>query len=310
MKLSVALATYNGEEFIIKQLESVLDQSMKIDEVIIHDDRSKDNTVAVVEKYIKDNNLEDIVKISVNEVNLGYASNFISALDETTGDLIFFCDQDDIWVPGRVAEMVDIMNANDNIKLLCSEFACFVDSEDALSVPKWETKKFLGDKTVEHITWKPNNIFIGAQGCTMCLRREFYNDIKNYWYKGWAHDEFVWKLALCMDGLYMYHSATLNRRLHANNVSLKKMRDIEKRIMFLEELLKSHEATLKFAKDHNLSAKQIKLLNRNIKATKLRIDLMKDKKYFNVFKLTICYFNCYHKSRSIPVELLMAIKDK
>ncbi|MDE6698650.1 MAG: hypothetical protein K2J91_04145, partial [Lachnospiraceae bacterium] len=47
---------------------------------------------------------------------------------------------------------------------------------------------------------------------------------------------------------------------------------------------------------------------RNIKATKLRIELLKDKKYFNTVKLVLFYFNCYHKSRSIPVELKMAVK--
>ncbi|MDE6208721.1 MAG: glycosyltransferase [Lachnospiraceae bacterium] len=308
MKISVAMASYNGEKYIEEQLDSILSQTMPVDEIIICDDKSKDNTVKVVEEFISKKGVSDIINISVNEENLGYASNFISAVKKTTGDLIFFCDQDDIWTDSRVEEMVHIMEENKKIMTLGSEFSSFVSSPDAPSVPKWESKKYKNNKALEKVKFKPENIFIGAQGCTMCIRRSFFERIERYWYPGLAHDEFVWKFALCMEGLYMYHSYTLNRRLHSDNVSLRKMRDLEKRVGFLEDLLKSHETTLKFAKDINLNRKKIKLFERNIKATKLRIELLKDKKYFNTVKLVLFYFNCYHKSRSIPVELKMAVK--
>lgn len=308
MKISVAMASYNGEKYIEEQLDSIISQTMPVDEIIICDDKSKDNTVKVVEEFISKKGMSDIINISVNEENLGYASNFIRAVRKTTGDLIFFCDQDDIWTQSRVEEMVHIMEENKAIMTLGSEFSSFVSSKDAPSVPRWESKKYKNDKTLEKITFKPNNIFIGAQGCTMCIRRCFFEKIESYWYPGFAHDEFVWKFALCMDGLYMYHSFTLNRRLHSDNVTMHKMRDLEKRVKFLEDLLRSHEAALKFAKDIKLNKNRIKLFERNIKATKLRIELLKDKKYFNTVKLILFYFNCYHKSRSIPVELKMAVK--
>lgn len=308
MKLSVAMASYNGEEFIIEQLESILSQSVKIDEIIICDDRSKDNTVKVVEEYIAKNGLESIVNISVNPENLGYASNFMAAVSKTTGDYIFFCDQDDIWVENRVRDMIDIMEKNKKIMMLGSEFESFRDADDAPEVPKWEQKMYKNDKSLEHKHFDKKNIFIGAQGCTMCIRRSFIDKIMPYWYKGFAHDEFVWKFALCMDGLYMYHANTLKRRLHSNNVTMHKMRNLDKRIKFLKDLLDSHNATLKFAKDLKINKKNIRILERNIEATKLRIDLLEKKKYFNTFKLLFKYFDCYHKSRSIPVELMMAIK--
>ena len=75
---------------------------MPVDEIIICDDKSKDNTVKVVEEFISKKGVSDIINISVNEENLGYASNFISAVKKTTGDLIFFCDQDDIWSPEKI----------------------------------------------------------------------------------------------------------------------------------------------------------------------------------------------------------------
>ena len=299
MKISVAMATYNGADFITEQLQSILNQTKQVDEVIICDDRSKDNTVEVIEKFVADNNCADKIKIWVNEKNLGYASNFIKALRKTTGAYVFFCDQDDIWIENRVEKMLENMEENPSIMLLGSEFTSFSSSSDAPSVPKWEQKMYTNDQSIERLSFSPENIFIGAQGCTMCMRRDFLNIIDKYWYEGWAHDEYVWKLALCLDGLYMYHSYTLKRRLHSNNVTMRKMRDVKKRIIFLEELLKSHKQTYQFAKDIGLSKDKLKLLDRNIKATNLRIELLRDKKYFNTIKLLFGYFNCYHKSRSI-----------
>ena len=101
IRTSVAMATYNGAEYVVEQLESIRTQSMPVDEVIIHDDRSTDDTVAIVEKYIREHGLERTWKVSQNPKNLGYAANFIGAVKETEGEYIFFCDQDDIWVPDR-----------------------------------------------------------------------------------------------------------------------------------------------------------------------------------------------------------------
>jgi hypothetical protein len=88
------------------------------------------------------------------------------------------------------------------------------------------------------------------------------------------------------------------------------MRDVHKRVKFLEDLLQSHIHTLRFARDNNLDKKRIRLLERNIKATELRISLFKEKKYFNSIILMLLYSDCYHKRRAIPVELYMAFKNK
>ena len=82
-----------------------------------------------------------------------------------------------------------------------------------------------------------------------------------------------------------------------------------KRIQFLENLVKSHEATLKYSLDIGEDKKQKELLEKNIEATRLRIGLMQNRKYFNVFPLVLKYMDCFHKKRALPVELYMAIKQ-
>ncbi|MBO6239416.1 MAG: glycosyltransferase family 2 protein [Butyrivibrio sp.] len=306
-KISVALATYNGEKYIQEQLKSILRQTLKVDEIIICDDISSDNTEEVVKKFIRDNALENRIDFKVNEHNLGYASNFIKALRQTTGDYIFFCDQDDIWVDDRVENMVRILKENPDVLMIGSEFEPFKSSDDAPDVPGWELSKFKNDGSLEKLYFNSENIFIGCQGCTMAMKRSFLDEIDKYWYTGWAHDEYVWKLALSMEGLYFYHKVTLKRRLHSSNVTLHKEHEKEKRLKYLTDLLKSHEKTLEFIKSQNCDKEKIKLLKRHIKATNLRINLIKNRKLLNSL-LLLGYMDCYHKKRSIPVELVMAMK--
>ena len=307
-KVSVAMATYNGASYIKEQLDSIMSQTRAVDEVIICDDCSKDNTVAIVKKYIQQNQLQSKWRIEINKKNLGFGSNFIQAVRRTTGELIFFCDQDDIWVKDRIEVMEALMEDHPEILMLGSEYEPFESTQDAYKASAKDLAAFKNDHTIEHVKLQAKSIFIGNLGCCMCIRRGFLNQIMPYWYEGWAHDEFVWKLALCLDGAYVYHGITLRRRLHSANTSMGKMRDRIKRVKFLEELLKSHEATLRFARDHRMNEKAIQLIERNIMSVQLRIGLLKDRKYLNTIQLCMKYYKYYHSQKSIPVELYMAIK--
>lgn len=305
--ISVAIATYNGEKYIEQQLLSILEQTRSVDEVIICDDRSGDGTVELIQEFIREKGLEDKFIFSVNEENLGYASNFVNALRKTTGDYILFCDQDDIWVPDRVEKMIGVLESHPEAELIGSEFEPFKCSEDAPDPHKWELATFRNDESLEKLSFNSANIFIGCQGCTMAMRRSFLDAVDSYWYKGWAHDEFVWKLALCRDSLYFYHKVTMKRRLHSTNVTLHTEHENEKRLKYLRDLKKSHERTKKYVLENGGDKEKIALLDRHIKATQMRINLIENKKLLNFFRL-FAYTDCYHKMRSIPVELMMAFK--
>lgn len=87
-KISVAMTTYNGSKYIIKQLDSLKNQSRKIDELVICDDCSTDNTVELVNDYIKSNNLEGW-NIYSNENNLGFINNFKQVIKKLPVILFF-----------------------------------------------------------------------------------------------------------------------------------------------------------------------------------------------------------------------------
>src|SRR5205823_8200339 len=90
-----ALATFNGERFLRQQLDSLAVQTLLPHELVISDDHSTDSTVAILEGFAGSSPFP--VRINSNEERLGFADNFLAAAARCSGDLIAFCDQDDIW---------------------------------------------------------------------------------------------------------------------------------------------------------------------------------------------------------------------
>ncbi len=308
MKTSVLMTLYNGEAYLIEQLDSIRNQTRVPDEVIICDDGSKDNSVSMVQEYIHKYGLEDSWRLYINEKNLGYANNFCNGMKYTQGDIVFFCDQDDVWYECKLEEMSRIMEDNAKIKLLCTEFDPFICSEDAPSIPAQFMRYMTGSGLVEQLALNEKTIFIGSEGCVMSIRKDFFEDILEYHFDGWAHDEFVWKMAVVSGSCYYYHKPMIKRRMHSANVSKQKMHDIKKRIGFLERLLVSHNKMLEYGCSIGINNADKSLIKKNIEAAELRIGLLKDKRYVNFVKLAFCYRKNYQSRKSIPVELFMAMK--
>jgi glycosyltransferase involved in cell wall biosynthesis len=115
-RISIALATFNGEKYLLEQLFSFQKQTRQPDELIICDDCSTDSTVAIANKFAEKAPFE--VKILINGVNLGFAQNFSRALQSCSGDIVFLSDQDDVWLPSKINEMLLRFSANPEVQLL------------------------------------------------------------------------------------------------------------------------------------------------------------------------------------------------
>lgn len=102
--VSVVMATYQGELFIGKQLESILTQTYTHLEIIIVDDGSTDRTYAILEEYAAK---DPRIRLFKNEKNIGYIKNFEKGLLLATGDLIAPSDQDDIWLPEKIEVLIN-----------------------------------------------------------------------------------------------------------------------------------------------------------------------------------------------------------
>ena len=311
VKISVVIASYNGAEYLVEQLESIRTQTLPPDELIICDDRSKDNTVEVAETYIKEHKLEGSWRITVNEQNMGYADNFDHAAKQATGDLIFFSDQDDVWNLDKIEIMTKIMAEHPECKVLCTDYVPWYTGENAPQAPKSVMDRMPDNGALETVRLKKKSVYIGALGCCMCVRREFYTDICSYRFSGWAQDDRMWKMAQCEPGgCLILHRNLIKHRIHGNNTSTYgKYHTVERRVKLFSEMLEAEKQMLKYLEDKKADKKDIKLINKHISMMGKRIDLIQNRKLLKTVPL-IGYLSYYERKKSYLVEIYMALKSK
>lgn len=125
--ISVCMATYNGVAYIEEQVNSILVQLRKNDELIISDDSSTDGTTELLLRIQK----RDKRVILLDGPKLGLIKNFENALNKVRGDVVFLADQDDVWLGNKVSIMLAELNSFD---LIVSN--CFVTDEKLNSRPE------------------------------------------------------------------------------------------------------------------------------------------------------------------------------
>lgn len=157
MKVSVCIASFNGEKYINEQIDSILCQLSSEDEIIISDDGSTDSTISLILKF------NDKRIILIREKPLGSPIlNIERALIRARGDIIFLSDQDDVWLPEKVIKMV---GALDNANLVFSD-AIIVDKDLNKLRDSFFNKKFLCTGFFNNLLF---NNYLGA---TMAFRKE------------------------------------------------------------------------------------------------------------------------------------------
>lgn len=170
--VSVVMATYNGEKYICEQIDSILNQSYPIYELIIQDDCSTDSTPDICRKYEE---AHPNVHFYQNKHNLGFNDNFRTAAMRATGDFIALSDQDDVWYRDKIDRQISAIGDND----IC--FCCHLRGKDrkhsVYVTPQYSLEALL---------------FTGFAGHTMLLRRIFVQNSNNW--INYIH--YDWSLAI------------------------------------------------------------------------------------------------------------------
>lgn len=143
--VSVVLCTYNGEKFIREQLDSILNQTYPVDELIIQDDGSNDDTLDIIREYQKKYSQ---IKLYCNESPLGFNYNFSTAFRKASGDYIASCDQDDIWRKDKIEVLIKHIRDN---KLIFHNSLLFTSTIDSI----------IGVKNPSHIVY--NELFLALK---------------------------------------------------------------------------------------------------------------------------------------------------
>jgi len=158
-QVSVCMAAYNGAQFILIQIRSILDQLEASDELIIVDDCSSDRTCELVESLG-----ESRIHLIRHSRNLGVTQTFEDALRTASGSIIFLSDQDDIWLPDKVTTVLQAFSLNPDITLVISD-AAMIDQD---GVKRSESHYALRGRFKDGFL--ANVIQCKYLGCTMAFR--------------------------------------------------------------------------------------------------------------------------------------------
>jgi glycosyltransferase involved in cell wall biosynthesis len=116
--LSVAVITYNQTNYIAQTLDSIIEQRHNyLYEIIVGEDYSTDGTRDILLKYKE--RYPDIIKLILNESNLGLIKNYFNVISQCSGKYIMQCAGDDYWLPGKVSTQITFMEDNPDVGLCC-----------------------------------------------------------------------------------------------------------------------------------------------------------------------------------------------
>lgn len=220
MSISVALCTYNGAEYLSQQLDSLLAQQRLPDEIVVFDDASKDGTWDLAVAFA-DRASERGIQVSLhrNSVNIGYVANFTQALLATCGELVFLCDQDDVWHADKISRFAEEFERRPDLLMLhsdadlvdeagaslhCTLFSAFeISREELEGVHKGDAFAVLVKRNI-------------VTGATMAIRRSviaYGNEVP----PGWIHDEWLAMSAATQGRVDCLETPTIDYRQHGNN---------------------------------------------------------------------------------------------
>lgn len=219
--VSVCMATHNGAAHVEHQLRSILSELCAGDEVVVVDDASSDDTVAIVEAVG-----DERVRVIRQPVNRGYVRTFEAALQAARGDILLLADQDDEWVPGRRAVLAEAAEADgvaaSNLELMGSGHPL----PAPLSGRPWRLKA----ATSRQRRRNELRILAGAApyfGCAMAVRRDMLSVIAPFPpFLGESHDLWIATVANAAGRMRHVEAVTVRRRIHSSNASSAKPRGI------------------------------------------------------------------------------------
>jgi len=214
-KISVAMTTYNGRAFLREQLDSILAQSRQVDELVVCDDGSADDTVGILEEFAAAAPFP--VRVAVNERNLGSTKNFEKAMSLCIGDIIALCDQDDVWLPRKIEILENTFLANDGCGMVFTD-AMAVDEANNPQGKLWAWFKF--DKKKQKMLRRGDGLrlFVAGNvvtGATAAITKSFFEEAAPFPDR-FVHDRWLAIVAVSKGKLFFSDAVTINYRRHAS----------------------------------------------------------------------------------------------
>lgn len=216
--IDILLATYNGEKYISEQIDSILNQTYKDFRVLIRDDGSKDNTVAIIKEYQK--KYPDKISVIVDDIHCGSsASNFMQLTKYATAEYVMYCDQDDYWLNNKLKvtlkkiREIEERVGNENPVLV---FATYKPVDGELKDMNTDE----GKNQVAAYNLKLNRLLVQnyVTGCLMMANKALYSIAGDYSEEILMHDWWFALIASAMGEIHHISDVTMLYRQHGGNV--------------------------------------------------------------------------------------------
>lgn len=205
--VSIAMATYNGEKYLVEQLDSIINQTHKNIELIIIDDCSIDGTVEVIQSYQK---RYPFIRLHQNPVNLGIVKSFEKSINLCSGDYIALSDQDDIWCLNKIEVLLRHIGNN----LLIHSDAALIHSDGT----NLASSHFMYSKKPKNNTFYDYLLINNVTGCTTLFSKELVQiafPIPDDFY---IHDHYLALIASFYNRIFLLDEQLVYYRQHSNNI--------------------------------------------------------------------------------------------
>lgn len=213
--ISVALCTYNGENFIEEQIQSILRQTMPVDEIVVCDDGSKDTTISIIRCIAEKTKVR--IRIFKSEKALGVKKNFRKAIELCEGNYVFLSDQDDIWLPHKVETIMEWFTKHPNMSVVFTD--AYLVNEHGVRYEKRTQYQGVGFRKFQQDMFCNGHgleVFMMANratGATMAFKKESVELREEDW-GAVLHDEYITVKALIKDELGVILEPLIEYRQH------------------------------------------------------------------------------------------------
>jgi len=281
-KVSVAMTTYNGELYLEDQLLSIIEQTHKPDEIIICDDKSTDSTVEVIHKIQKKYRLNDSLKLYINKIQKGYIQNFLDCAEKTSGDIIFFCDQDDIWHKEKIRKMLQVFESRENAEAVSCRFSVINEKGEPANRFLNYLRMFPPGVKKANLVYQVRHNHSG--GLVLAVKRTFFENVKKIIVENnLTYDVPMGLMASVGGNYYILGTPLVFRRVHQNNVSAPQY-SLKSRLKNIQRHIRGQRKHINLLKaclmeyESEITKRNRKLLKKTIHHKESSIDALVDRK--------------------------------
>lgn len=217
-KVSIVMATYNGERYLKEQIESILSNTYSNWTLEICDDGSADKTVSIGKEY--EERFPDRIKVHQNSKNLGVVLNFLEGARRADGDYVMFCDQDDVWLKDKIDKTLKFMLNTEEEHGQAVPISVFSDAKvvdehlQEINSSFHKSNKLNCTKLdLAHILMENKLI-----GCTIMFNKALKEKLDQLPKKARVHDWWIGLIAASFGKIAYFSETTILYRQHGHNV--------------------------------------------------------------------------------------------